>query len=184
MNSWIFFSSTTLWVSWFCQPTGCPSSVSFPWLRQQTVSATLDCKHNINSSPLRVAYMRQWTGLALVQIVACRLFGSKPLSKPMLGCCKLDPKEQTSVKIESKLWYFHSKMRFKMSSVKVAAVSKGRWVDITYTFINVTSIYLGSKAGAISAYSWGDYYNEELVGIINTHSGGLFNTVYLISQHR
>ena len=29
--------------------------------------------------------MRQWIGLALVQIMACRLFGAKPLSKPILG---------------------------------------------------------------------------------------------------
>ena len=75
-------------------------------------------------------------------------------------------------------------MRFKISSVEVAAISTGRWVDITYTFINVTSIYPGSKTDAISAYSWGEYYSEELVGIQNTHSGGLFKAVYLILQHR
>ena len=52
----------------------------------------------INSSPPSAAYMCQWTGSALVQIMACCLFGAKPLSKPMLGCCQLDPWEQTSVK--------------------------------------------------------------------------------------
>ena len=26
--------------------------------------------------------------------MACRLFGAKPLSEPMLGFCQLDPKEQ------------------------------------------------------------------------------------------
>ena len=51
-----------------------------------------------NSSPPSVAYMRQWIRLVLVQIMACRLFGAKPLSKPMLFYCQLDPKEQTSVK--------------------------------------------------------------------------------------
>ena len=30
------------------------------------------------------AYMRQWTGSALVQVMACRLFGAKPLPEPML----------------------------------------------------------------------------------------------------
>ena len=35
---------------------------------------------------------------ALVQIMACRLLGVKPLSEPMLGYCQLDPKEQTSLK--------------------------------------------------------------------------------------
>ena len=51
----------------------------------------------INSSPLSAAYMRQWIRSALVKIVACRLFGAKPLSKPMLGYGQLDPLEQTSV---------------------------------------------------------------------------------------
>ena len=44
----------------------------------------------INSFPPSAAYMRQWIGWALVQIMACRLFGTKPLSKPMLGYCQLD----------------------------------------------------------------------------------------------
>ena len=38
------------------------------------------------------AYMRQWMGSmgsALVQIMACHLFGPKPLPKPMLGYCQL-----------------------------------------------------------------------------------------------
>ena len=41
--------------------------------------------------PPSAAYMHQWFGSALVQIMACRLFGAKPLSKPMLGYCQLDP---------------------------------------------------------------------------------------------
>ena len=45
----------------------------------------------INSSPSSDAYMRQWVGPAFVQIVACRLFYVKPLSKPMLGYCQLGP---------------------------------------------------------------------------------------------
>ena len=34
--------------------------------------------------------------------MACRLFGAKPLSKPILGYCQLDHEEQTSVKFLSK----------------------------------------------------------------------------------
>ena len=44
-----------------------------------------------NSSPPSAAYMRQWTRSAVIQIMACRLFDAKPLSKPMLGYCQLDP---------------------------------------------------------------------------------------------
>ena len=39
-----------------------------------------------SSSP-SAAYMRQRISSALVQVMACRLFGAKPLSKPMLGYC-------------------------------------------------------------------------------------------------
>ena len=49
-----------------------------------------------NSSPPSGAYMHQWIGSALV--MACRQFGAKLLSKPMLAYCQLDPYEQTSVK--------------------------------------------------------------------------------------
>ena len=38
----------------------------------------------INSSPPSAAYMHHWTGSALVQVMACHLFGTKPLPEPML----------------------------------------------------------------------------------------------------
>ena len=41
----------------------------------------------LNSSPPSAAYMCQWIRPALVQIMACCLFGSKPLSKLMLEYC-------------------------------------------------------------------------------------------------
>ena len=47
-------------------------------------------------------YMRQLTGSALVRVMACRLFGGKPLPEPMLAYCQLDSNEQTSVKFKSK----------------------------------------------------------------------------------
>ena len=49
---------------------------------------------DVNSSPASAALMRQWIRSALVQIMAWRLFSTKPLSKPMLGYCQLDPQEQ------------------------------------------------------------------------------------------
>ena len=44
----------------------------------------------VNSSPPRAAYMCQWIRSALIQIMVCRLFSAKPLSKPMLEYCELD----------------------------------------------------------------------------------------------
>ena len=45
----------------------------------------------LNSSLPSTTYMRQWIVSALVQIMACRLLGTKPLSKTILGHCQLDP---------------------------------------------------------------------------------------------
>ena len=42
------------------------------------------------------AYMRHWIRSALVKILDCCLFGAKPLYRPMLVYCQLDPEEQTS----------------------------------------------------------------------------------------
>ena len=63
------------------------------------------------SSPPSDAYMCQGTGSALVQIMACCLFGVKPLSKPMLCKCQLDPQDQTSLKSGSKYRNFHWRKR-------------------------------------------------------------------------
>ena len=79
----------------------------------------------INSSPSCATYMRQWIGLALVEIMACRLFGAKPLSKPMLGYCQLHPHSsghwsaipwhpcETLIKIQN---FSFTKMHLKISS--------------------------------------------------------------------
>ena len=47
--------------------------------------------HRLNSSPPIAAYMRQWTGTALIQVMAWRRAGDKPLPEPMLIYCQLDP---------------------------------------------------------------------------------------------
>ena len=59
----------------------------------------------INSLRSSDACMRR----SLVQIMACHLVGAKPLSEPMLGYYQLDPKEQTSVKSQSKFKHFQQK---------------------------------------------------------------------------
>ena len=46
---------------------------------------------SLKSYPPSAAYMYQWIRSALVQIMACHLIGAKPLSKPVLGYCQLDP---------------------------------------------------------------------------------------------
>ena len=80
-----------------------------------------------------VPNMCQWIETALVQIMACRLFGTKQLSKPMLGYCQLNSWEQVSVKFESELYHFHSrKCIWKCRLPKCRPFcSGGRWVKWT-----------------------------------------------------
>ena len=47
------------------------------------------------------AYTRQWTGSALVQVMACRLLGTKPLPEPMLAYCQLCNLTISSAKMAS-----------------------------------------------------------------------------------
>ena len=56
-----------------------------------TVQCNRAPKSIFNSSPPSAAYMHQWIGWALFRTMACCLFGAKPLSKPMLRYCQLDP---------------------------------------------------------------------------------------------
>ena len=42
-------------------------------------------RYDFKSSPPSAAYMRQWTGPSSVQVMACRLFGAKPLPEPMMA---------------------------------------------------------------------------------------------------
>ena len=61
----------------------------------------------INSSPPSATYMYQWTGSALLQVMACHLFGAKSLPAPMMAYCQLDSWEQISVKFELEFYHFH-----------------------------------------------------------------------------
>ena len=67
----------------------------------------------------------------LVQIMAWRRTGDKPLSEAMLTYCQLDSWEQILVKFKSDFLSFSfPKMHFKLSSAKMAAIlSRRRWVN-------------------------------------------------------
>ena len=84
---------------------------------------------HINSSPSSAAYMRRWTGPAFVQVMACHLFGAKPLVKQVLTYGQLDPWEQTLVKFESK---YKSENSFQNVVCGMAAIflSSGRWLKV------------------------------------------------------
>ena len=52
------------------------------------------------------ANMRHQPISSLLQIMACRLAGDKPLSEPILEYCQLNPWEEISVKSEAKFTHF------------------------------------------------------------------------------
>ena len=62
----------------------------------------------VKSLGQRDAYMHYQPWPSLVQIMAFHMFGTKPLSEPMLYHCQFNHSEQTSVKMYLKLKHFHS----------------------------------------------------------------------------
>ena len=76
--------------------------------------------------PPSVSDMHTWIWPALVQIMACRLFSVKPLSKPMLGYCQLDHLEQTSWNVDQNTTLFiHENTYENIVCEMTAIVSRG-----------------------------------------------------------
>ena len=114
----------------------------------------------INSSPLSDAYMHQWIGSVLVQIMACHIFGTKPLSEPMLGYCQLNPKEQTSVKFQSKSRTFHSqKCIWKYRMQNGGHFVRGTWIK--------TDVGVGHHH---SNHLWIHWYSIDFQNILPAYS--------------
>ena len=86
---------------------------------------------NINTSPPSTTYMHQWTESALVQVMACRLFGTKPLPKTNAGLLSIGLLGINFSEIQIEILSFSfKKMYLKLSSANMAAVlSRRRWVN-------------------------------------------------------
>ena len=119
----------------YCFPQGnisvrSPAPTQYWEIKYIYVSPNILSTTKVNSSPPNGAFMRQWTGSALVQVMTCRLFGAKPLPQPILPYCQLDPCEQISMKFKSNYKIFHSRIcTWKCHCEKAAILSKGRWVN-------------------------------------------------------
>ena len=90
----IHYDVTVIILAW------CQWPIGITWLIQQ---------QSINAFPPSDAYMRQLTASPLVRVMDWCLFGAKPLPKPMLTYCPLEPYGQTSVKFDLKHNNFHSR---------------------------------------------------------------------------
>ena len=94
------------------------------------VMAEWDCStFKFNSSPPSATYLRQWTDSVLVQIMACRLFGAKPLSEPMLDYSQLNPRNKLQWNFNQNTIFFIDGNAFQKVACEMAAIlSRGRWV--------------------------------------------------------
>ena len=109
------------------------------------LSIKLQNKHDwLNSSPPSAAYMHRWTGSALVQIMACRLDGAKPLSEPMLSNCQ--GTYFNEILLEIKIFSF-MKVCLNMSSAK--------WLPFCPGGDELTSSYLSDATDHTSWSSLG-----------------------------
>ena len=86
----------------------------------------------INSSTNAAAYMRQGIVSALVQVMACRLYGAKPLPIAMLCYCELDPIGTNVGEIRIRIQSFSStKIHLKIVVGDVAS-TLSRGDELTY----------------------------------------------------
>ena len=89
----------------------------------------------VNSSPPNAAYMHQWIVSALLQIMACRLYGAKPLSEPMLDYYQLNPGNNFQWNSNQNTKFFSHKNASENIVCKMAAIlSKGEmsWFIVAY----------------------------------------------------
>ena len=118
---WDYYSDT-LSLSHQCKAFECQAPVDFIcrcW--------SSDGLQRFNSSRPSATYMRQWIRLTLVEIMACCLFGTKPLSEPMLAISQLDPQEQTQWNFNQNTKLFIRENVSENIVCKMAA--RGRWVN-------------------------------------------------------
>ena len=117
--------------------------------------AILSLRIRVNSSPPSAAYIRQWIGSEMVQIMACRLFGT--YSKPMLSCCWLGPWAPTSMKFQSKYKTFHSRKKTSKSVVceMAAILSRGGWVkeELLIQCLQKHPLFIQHRLGNACSYA-------------------------------
>ena len=89
------------------------NSIKFEMSEISTVKGLL------NESFPSATYMCQWTGSVLLQVMACRLFGAKPLPEPIMTYSQMDPLgiNFREIKIKTQNFSF-MKTDLKMLSVK------------------------------------------------------------------
>ena len=106
--------------------------------------------------------------------MACRLFGAKPLSEPMLPYCQLDPKDHKSMK-----FYFNflfEERHLKMSSAKWQTLCLGLNV---WTSLHESNSRWANKLWTPNPQYWVTCPEHVFMNNINTWSAAKTNNVVL-----
>ena len=117
-----FYACIIIWwyVTWCGQMHVCDFACTFVYSFERIYAVHrmfLRITTRINSSPPSTAYIRQWTGSALVQIMARRLFGAKPLNQCWVNINWTLRKNFSDIFIKIQNFLF-TKMHLKISSAK------------------------------------------------------------------
>ena len=105
-----------------------------------------------------MTHICQWIGSPFVQIMACHLFGVKPLSKLMLGHCQLDLLEQTTVKFSIKVQNFSFRkmhMKIWISSVKWQPFCPGEDEFTVLLYLKIVSAKWWPSYSGFNLCVWG-----------------------------
>ena len=102
------------------------------WSNWLALPQLLSSHNSINPLRLGDAYMCQWTGSSLDQIMACCLIGTKPLSEPKLAYCQSDPKEHISMKF----WFKVKSFQSRKCTQKYCLPNCGHFVSASMCWIN------------------------------------------------
>ena len=81
-----------------------------------------------NPSSPSAAYMRQWIWSALIQTMACRIFGGRQLSEPVLGYCQFRNKLQWNFNQNTKLFIYEYASE-NIVCEEAAIFVQGGWVN-------------------------------------------------------
>ena len=92
--------------------------------------------------PQSAAYMHQWISSALVQIMVCRPFGAKPLSKSMLVFINWTRSNKLQWNFnQTTKFFFHENVSEYIVCEMAAILSRGRWVKSPAIRCNQGSIH-------------------------------------------
>ena len=103
---------------------------------------------------IKAMLTHQRTGSALVQVMACRLFGAKPLPEPMLGIIIWTPRKKIQWKSNRNSIIFIAKMYLKLSFAKVADILS--WGDELTKEVPCKQGYVPSLGALWTRSTWAD----------------------------